>query len=296
MSVIKLQKDHVVRATAANGTIRAFAAYTRGVVEEACNLHELSRTATAALGRTLTAAAMMGTMMKNENDAMSITFNGDGTLGTITATAKPDGTVKGYVGNPNASLPCQVGDKLRVGEIVGQGTLHVVYDLAMGDPYSGVVEIQTGEIGDDLAYYLTTSDQIPSAVALGVLFREDSSVAEAGGFIIQLMDGHTDETAALLEERISALPPITGMLKDGETPQSILEQILGDMDLQILDEKPVAFKCNCDHDRTLKLLSLISNDELQSMIDEGEDIEMVCAFCNSKYTFTPSEIATLIKE
>lgn len=296
MNVINMKRDHVVRATAANGTIRAFAAYSRGLVEDARRMHELSRTATAALGRTLTAAAMMGTMMKGDKDALSIVFNGDGSLGNITVTAKSDGSVKGYVGNPQASLPSKVGEKLRVGEVVGKGTLRIIYDLAMREPYSGVVEIQSGEIADDIAYYLTSSDQIPSAVSLGVLLNEDSSVREAGGFIVQLMDGATDETAALLEERVAALPSMTTMLAEGETPESILERILGDMDLQILEDGPVEFRCDCTRERTLKLLSLVSADELQDMVDEGEDVEMVCAFCNSKYQYSPEEIAGLIEE
>lgn len=296
MNVIDMKRDHVVRATAANGTIRAFAVYSRGFVEDARRMHELSRTATAALGRTLTAAAMMGTMMKGDKDALSIVFNGDGSLGNITVTAKSDGSVKGYVGNPQASLPSKVGEKLRVGEVVGKGTLRIIYDLAMREPYSGVVEIQSGEIADDIAYYLTSSDQIPSAVSLGVLFNDDSSVREAGGFIVQLMDGATDETAALLEERIASLPSVTTMLSEGETPESILERILGDMDLQILEDGPVAFRCDCTRERTLKLLSLVSADELQDMVDEGEDVEMVCAFCNSKYQYSPDEIAALIEE
>lgn len=296
MNVIDMKRDHVVRATAANGTIRAFAVYSRGLVEDAPRMHELSRTATAALGRTLTAAAMMGTMMKGDKDALSIVFNGDGSLGNITVTAKSDGSVKGYVGNPQASLPSKVGEKLRVGEVVGKGTLRIIYDLAMREPYSGVVEIQSGEIADDIAYYLTSSDQIPSAVSLGVLFNDDSSVREAGGFIVQLMDGATDETAALLEERIASLPSVTTMLSEGETPESILERILGDMDLQILEDGPVAFRCDCTRERTLKLLSLVSADELQDMVDEGEDVEMVCAFCNSKYQYSPDEIAALIEE
>lgn len=296
MNVISMKRDHVVRATAANGTIRAFAVYSRSLVEDARAMHGLSRTATAALGRTLTAAVMMGTMMKGDKDALSIVFNGDGSLGNITATAKSDGSVKGYVGNPQASLPSKVGEKLRVGEVVGKGTLRIIYDLAMREPYSGVVEIQSGEIADDIAYYLTSSDQIPSAVSLGVLLNEDSTVREAGAFIVQLMDGATDETAALLEERVAALPSMTTMLTEGETPESILERLLGDMDLQVLEDKPVEFRCDCTRERTLKLLSLVSKDELQSMVDEGEDVEMVCAFCNSKYLYTPEEIAGLVED
>lgn len=218
-----------------------------------------------------------------------------GSLGNITVTAKSDGSVKGYVGNPQASLPSKVGEKLRVGEVVGKGTLRIIYDLAMREPYSGVVEIQSGEIADDIAYYLTSSDQIPSAVSLGVLLNEDSSVREAGGFIVQLMDGATDETAALLEERVAALPSTTTMLTEGETPESILERILGDMDLQILEDGRWSFVAM--HARAhAQALSLVSADELQDMVDEGEDVEMVCAFCNSKYQYSPEEIAGLIEE
>lgn len=294
MNVIQLRSDCVIRATAADGTVRAFAAYTKRTVDDARRMHELSRTATAALGRTLTAGAMMAQTMKGESDALSIVFNGNGPLSNITVTAKTDGSVKGYVGNPQASLPSKAGEKLDVGGIVGAGTLRVIYDIAMREPYSGVVEIQSGEIADDIAYYLTTSDQIPSAVSLGVLLNDDSTVREAGGFIVQMMDGASDETAAELERRIQELPSMTTMLAEGDTPESILERVLGDMGLKILDRKPVAFRCDCSRERTLKLLSLVSEDELQSMVDEGDDIEMVCAFCNEKYVYAPDEVRELI--
>lgn len=296
MNVIKMKRDYVIRATAANGTVRAFAANTKGIVDEARRVHGLSRTATAALGRTLTAAVMMATTMKGDKDALSITFKGDGPIGVVTAIAKTDGSVKGYVGDPKASLPSKAGEKLRVGEVVGKGNLQIVYDLSLREPYSGVVEIQTGEIADDLAYYLTTSDQIPSAVGLGVLLNEDSSVAQAGGFIVQLLDGASDETAAMLEERIAGLPSVTTMLSDGKTPEDILKEILGDMDLQILEDEPASFRCDCSDERTFKLLSLLSGDEIQEMIDDGEDVEMVCSFCNSKYTYSPERLRTLIEE
>ncbi len=290
MSVHMINNDYIVRATAANDTVRAMAAHTRATVEEARKTHELSRTATAALGRALTAACMMGSTMKNEKDALSLVFNGDGSIKNITVTAKSDGSVKGYVGNPLASLPSEVGGKLDVGGIVGKGTLRVIHDLSMRDPYSGVVEIQTGEIADDLAYYFTASDQVPSAVALGVLLNEDSSVHEAGGFIIQMMPGASDELAAKLEERIAAMPSITTLLQDGETPESILERILGDDELKILDRKPTAFRCECNRERTQKLLALIDKAELQSMIDEDQGAELSCVFCNKKYSFTSDEL------
>lgn len=290
MSVTKLQKDHVVRATAADGSVRAIATYTRATVEEARRVHELSRTATAALGRTLSAGVMMGSMMKGKRDALSIVFTGDGPLKNITVTAKSDGSVKGYVGNPRASLPSQMGEKLKVGGIVGKGTLRVIYDIAMREPYSGVVEIQTGEIADDLAYYFASSDQVPSAVLLGVLLNDDSSVREAGGLIIQMMPGASDELAAELEARVARMPQLTTMLRDGETPEDILERVLGDKELKILERTPAVFRCDCSRERTEKLLALMGEDELQSMIDEGKDVEMSCAFCNKKYAYSVDDL------
>ena len=290
MSVHMLKTDYVIHATAANDTVRAMAAYTRATVEKARSTHGLSRTATAALGRVLTAGCMMGSTLKNERDALSIVFTGDGPLKNITVTAKADGSVKGYVGDPQASLPSEVGGKLNVGGIVGKGTLRVIHDLAMRDPYSGVVEIQTGEIADDLAYYFTASDQVPSAVALGVLLNDDNSVREAGGFIIQMMPGATDELAAELEKRVAELPSITAMLQEGETPESILEKILGGDNLKILERKPAEFRCDCSRERTEKLLALMGADELQSLIDEDEGAELSCVFCNEKYAFTTGEL------
>ncbi len=290
MSVHMLNTDYVVHAIAADDTVRALAAHTRATVEKARSVHDLSRTATAALGRTLTAASMMGSTLKNEKDALSIVFNGDGSLGNITVTAKADGSVKGYVGNPRASLPSELGGKLNVGGIVGKGNLRVIHDLAMRDPYSGVVEIQSGEIADDLAYYFTASDQVPSAVSLGVLLNEDSSVREAGGFIIQMMPGASDELAAELEERIASLPSITTMLQEGMKPEGILEKILGDHGLKMLETKPCEFRCDCSRERTLKLLALMGADELNSMIEEGNGAELNCVFCNEKYAFSTDEL------
>jgi molecular chaperone Hsp33 len=296
MSVFALNSDCVVRATAAGGTVRALAAYTRATVEEARKVHGLSRTATAALGRTLSAGVMMGSMMKGERSALSIVFTGDGPLRNVTVTAKTDGSVKGYVGNPQASLPAAAGEKLKVGGIVGKGTLRIIYDVAMRDPYNGLVEIQSGEIADDLAYYFTTSDQIPSAVSLGVLLNDDGTVREAGGLIVQMMPGATDELAAELEERVAAMPQLTSLLAEGKTPEAILEMLLGDKDLNVLSSIPASFRCDCSQERTRKLLALMGVDELQSMVDEGDDVEMACAFCNKKYSFTPDELRQIIED
>ena len=294
MSVHALKTDHIVRATAADGCVRALGAYTRGVVEKARCVHGLSRTATAALGRTLTAGCMMGSTMKGDSDALSIVFTGDGPLKNITVTAKADGSVKGYVGNPTASLPSAAGEKLKVGGIVGKGTLRVIHDIALRDPYSGVVEIQTGEIADDLAYYFTASDQVPSAVALGVLLADDNSVREAGGYIIQMMPGASDELAEEIEQRIAALPSVTEMLSQGERAEDILEKILGEYELNVLEHTPATFRCDCNRERTEKLLALMGPDELQKLIDEDEGAELACVFCNEKYAFSTDELRAIL--
>lgn len=294
MSVVALKGDRVIRAMAAEGAVRVIAAYTRATVEEARVVHGLSRTATAALGRTLTAGAMMGTMMKGERSALSIVFTGDGPLRNITVTAKTDGSVKGYVGNPSASLPSAAGEKLKVGGIVGNGTLRIIYDVAMREPYSGLVEIQSGEIADDLAYYFTVSEQVPSAVLLGVLLGEDGAVREAGGLIVQMMPGASDELAAELEARVAAMPQLTSLFAQGKSPEAILEDLLGDKDLRILGSMPASFRCDCSHERTAKLLALMSSQELEDIASEGKDMEMTCAFCNKKYSFSPEELRQII--
>ena len=289
--------DRIIRATAGDGAIKMAVINARDTVERARQIHGCAPTACAALGRTLCAASLMGQDMKEENAALTIRINGGGPLGGIVAVSDCDGNVRGYVGNPATELPLRSDGKLNVGAAVGRdGMFTVSRDIGLREPYIGSVELVSGEIAEDLTAYLLESEQVPSACALGVLVDTDCTVKAAGGFIVQLMDGATDETAALLEERIASLPSVTTMLSEGETPESILERILGDMDLQILEDGPVAFRCDCTRERTLKLLSLVSADELQDMVDEGEDVEMVCAFCNSKYQYSPDEIAALIEE
>ena len=289
--------DRIIRATAGDGAIKMAVINARDTVERARQIHGCAPTACAALGRTLCAASLMGQDMKEENAALTIRINGNGPLGGIVAVSDCEGNVRGYVGNPATELPLRSDGKLNVGAAVGRdGMFTVSRDIGLREPYIGSVELVSGEIAEDLTAYLLESEQVPSACALGVLVDTDCTVKAAGGFIVQLMDGATDETAALLEERIASLPSVTTMLSEGETPESILERIWGDMDLQILEDGPVAFRCDCTRERTLKLLSLVSADELQDMVDEGEDVEMVCAFCNSKYQYSPDEIAALIEE
>ncbi len=291
-----MQGDYIVRAIAAGGDIRAFAAYTLDTVEEARKRHNLSPVACAALGRTLTGAVMMGTMLKSEDDLLTIQINGDGPIGNIMVTANSAGQVKGFVGNPDVMLPPSPIGKLDVGGAVGNGVMTVIKDMGLKDPYAGQVILQTGEIAEDLTYYFATSEQVPSSVGLGVLMnRDDATVAQAGGFIVQLMPFASDETLAKLEENIRNLDSVTTMLSDGLTPEGILEKLLDGLDVEFTDTLPVCYHCNCDRERIEKALISIGRKELQSMIDDGKPITMNCHFCNTNYTFTTDELKELLK-
>lgn len=282
--------DYIVRGIAANGTVRAFAARTTETVTEARERHFTYPVVTAALGRLLTAGAMMGSMMKGDKDLITLTVKGDGPIGNMTVTADSHGNVKGFPGNPSVDIPLKYAGKLDVGAAVGNGTLNIVMDLGLTDPYNGTVELQTGEIGDDLAYYFTVSEQTPSAVGLGVMVDTDSSVKHAGGFIIQIMPDVEEETIAALEKKISETSPVTTLMEEGMTPEMILEHILGDLDLEITEKEDVRFHCNCNKERVSEALATISKADLQEMIDEGEDIEVKCFFCNTAYKFTVDEL------
>ena len=291
----EILNDYIVRATAAGGEIRAFAAYTLNTVEEARNKHGLSPVATAALGRTLTGAVIMGTMLKSDDDLITIQINGDGPIGNIMVTANNKGQVKGFVGNPSVMLPPSPLGKLDVGGAVGNGVMTVIKDMGLKDPYAGQVILQTGEIAEDLTYYFATSEQIPSSVGLGVLMnRDDATVAQAGGFIVQLMPFASDETIAKLEENIRGLDSVTGMLSKGLSPEQMLKTLLDGFDVEFTETVPVSFYCNCDRARIEKALISIGRDELKSMIDDGKPITMNCHFCNTDYTFTTDELKTLL--
>ncbi len=282
--------DYIVRGIAANGTVRAFAARTTETVAEARKRHFTYPVVTAALGRLLTAGAMMGSMMKGDKDLITLTVKGDGPIGNMTVAADSHGNVKGFPGNPSVDIPLKYAGKLDVGAAVGNGTLNIVMDLGLTDPYNGTVELQTGEIGDDLAYYFTVSEQTPSAVGLGVMVDTDSSVKHAGGFIIQIMPDVEEETIAALEKKISETSPVTTLMEEGMTPEMILEHILDDLDLEITEKEDVRFHCNCSKERVSEALATISKTDLQEMIDEGEDIEVKCFFCNTAYKFTVDEL------
>ena len=286
--------DHIVRATAAQEHIRAFAVDSTELVAEAREIHHTFPVVTAALGRLLSASAMMGSMMKGDDDLITLTIKGDGPIGSLTVTADSHGNVKGFPGNPSVDIPTRGESKLDVGGAVGQGVRTVSMDLGLKEPYNGQVELQTGEIGDDLAYYFTVSEQTPSAVALGVMVGKDSSVLHSGGFIIQLMPDAPEEVIAALEEKIAGLEPVTTLMERGLRPADILQLVLGDLDLIISEEKPVRFHCNCSRERVFGALATLSTADLESILADDEEIEVKCHFCNSTYKFGVDEIRAIL--
>ena len=289
-------KDYIVRGIAANGTVRAFAVDTTETVAHAAKIHNTYPVVTAALGRLLSAGAMMGSMMKGEDDIITLTIKGDGPIGSITVTADSHGNVKGFPGNPAVDIPSKYPGKLDVSGAIGAGTLTVVMDLGLAEPYNGMVELQTGEIGDDLAYYFTVSEQTPSAVGLGVMVDTDCSVRHSGGFIIQMMPDVLDETIEKVEANLAKISSVTDMMEQSMTPEDILKALLGDLDLEITDRSPVQFYCNCNKDRVAASLATIQTKDLQEIIDDGEDIEVKCYFCNTAYNFTVDELKGIISE
>ena len=282
--------DYMVRATAANAQIRAFAITSRETVERARQAHDLSPVVTAALGRLMTGAVMMGSMLKDDKDMLTLQIGGAGPVHGLTVTADSHGNVKGYADNPQAMMPPNSVGKLDVGGVIGAGVLTVIKDMGLKEPYSSTIELTTGEIGDDLTYYFAASEQIPSSVALGVLMEKNNTVKQAGGFIIQLMPFTSDEVIAKLEDKLTHMSPVTTMLEEGNTPEQILELVLGDMDLEITDKMPVQFHCNCSKERVEKVLVSLGKKELQDLIDEGKDVELNCHFCNTNYVFTVEEL------
>ena len=288
--------DYMIRATAAKGQVRAFAATTREMVEFARNAHNTSPVATAALGRLMTGGAMMGAMMKGENDLLTIKIEGDGPIGGLTVTADSKGGVKGYAFHPEVMLPPNAQGKLDVGGALGIGVLTVIRDIGLKEPYVGQTILVSGEIAEDLTYYFTTSEQTPSSVALGVLMNRENTVRQAGGFILQMMPGASEEVISGLEQKLAQITSITALLDEGRTPEKILEYILGDFGLEILDRLPVRFQCNCSRGRIEKALVSVGKQELQQMIDEGETIEVNCHFCNRHYPVTVEELKVLLAQ
>ena len=285
--------NELVRAIAANAQIRAFACNTREMAEDARRAHNTSPVVTAALGRLLSAGAMMGSMLKGDKDLLTLQVKGDGPMRGLTVTADAKGCVKGYPIVPDVIVPANALGKLDVGGAIGKGTLSVIKDMGLKEPYVGQTQLQTGEIAEDLTYYFAASEQVPSAVGLGVLMNKDNTVRQAGGFIIQLMPFAEEGVIARLEENLAKVASVTALLEEGNAPAGMLQILLDGMDPEITDTSEVFFRCNCSKERIERVLISLGKEELSDMIQEGEPIEVNCQFCNKSYSFTVDELKTL---
>ena len=288
--------DYIVRATAADASIRAFAITSRELVETARKDHNTSPIMTAALGRLLSGAAMMGVMLKGEMDLLTLQIQCSGPAKGLTVTADSHGNVKGFASNPVVELPPNAEGHLNVGGALDLGILSVIKDMGLKEPYVGQTHLVSGEIAEDLAYYFATSEQVNSSVALGVLMEKDNTVKQAGGFILQLMPFAEEEVIEQLEKNIGKLPSVTTMLEEGNTPEDMIARILEGLDMEILDKIPTAFECNCSKERVEAAIISIGKDEIQSMIDEGEPIEVNCHFCSSHYIFSVDELKEILEK
>ncbi|WP_148866590.1 Hsp33 family molecular chaperone HslO [Thermosediminibacter litoriperuensis] len=284
-------KDYMVRAIDEDAGILAFAARTTEMVEKARTTHGCSPTATAALGRLLTAAAMMGSMLKDEGDTVTLRVDGGGPAGTLLAFSDFRGNVKGYMGNPSADLPLNEKGKLDVSGIVGrEGTLTVIKDLGLKEPYVGQVPLVSGEIAEDITYYFARSEQVPSAVSLGVLVDRDQRVKAAGGFIIQLLPGSTEETAVFIEEKIKGIKPVTELLDEKNSPEDLINLILPGFKLKFLARQPVSYRCSCSRERLESVLLNLGRGEVEEILKAQQRIELVCQYCRERYEFTGEDV------
>lgn len=287
-------EDYIIRATAADNSIRAFAATARETVEYARKCHNTSPVATAALGRLLTAGGMMGSMMKGKKDLLTLQIKGKGAIGGITVTADSAGNVKGYVDEPMVLLPANAAGKLDVSGAIGPGRLTVIRDIGMKEPYVGQTDLVSGEIAEDLTYYYAVSEQVPSSVALGVLMGRDNTVKQAGGFIIQLMPDTDGDVIDELEGRLNEIKSVTSMMENGMSPENILEAVLGGLGVNIMDRASMRFNCNCSKKRVEKALISVGRAELENILMAGEPIEMNCHFCNTSYRYDINELRELL--
>lgn len=286
--------NYILRATAKDGEVRIFAAITTEMVEKARKTHDLSRTASAALGRLLTAGSIMGVMLKGDKDTLTLSINGGGEAGNLVVVANSKGNVKGYISNPFVDPPRNSKGKLNVGGAIGvNGTLNVIKDLGLKEPYSSQVPIRTGEIGDDIAYYFTVSEQTPSAVVVGVQV-EDEGIKSAGGLIVQMMPGSNPLLADIITYRLEEIPQLSVLIGEGKTGEDILNMLFDDMDLKILEKIEIDYLCDCSKERVERALISMGREELESIKDE-ENIEIQCHFCNTKYSFSKKDIEGLIK-
>lgn len=288
-------KDYLIRGMDKEGTIRIFVASTTNMVEAARTAHNTAPTSTAAIGRSLTAAAMMGVMMKNEDDRLTLKIAGGGPIGTIMMVANNMGDVKGYVDNPCADVPSRSDGKLDVKGVVGtNGNITTIMDLGLKDPYIGQANLVSGEIAEDIASYYLVSEQQPSAVSLGVLVDTDISVKAAGGYIIQLLGGISEESIVKIEEALKVIEPVSTLIDKGLSPEDIMHKILPEFDMQVLDKMEVRYKCDCSRARLEGVIKSIGNDEIKAIIEEDGKAEVVCHFCNTKYQFTKEDLEKII--
>ena len=276
-------KDYMVRATAANAQIRAFACTTRETVETARAAHNTSPVVTAALGRLLSAGVMMGSMLKGDDELITLQIKGDGPIGGLTVTADRNGHVKGYANVPDVILPANAQGKLDVGGAVGAGVLSVIRDMGLKDPYVGQTDLQTGEIAEDLTYYFAVSEQVPSVVGLGVLMNRDNTVRQAGGFIVQLMPGATEDEITRLEKNIGAMPGVTTLLQQGKSIPDILNMALDGFNPELLDSTRIDYCCDCSLDRVERTIRSLGKKEVEKLRDEDPIAEVNCQFCGKQY-------------
>ncbi len=296
MNTISKNSDYIVRATAANHQIRAFAISSTNTIEEARQRHNTSPIATVALGRLMSAGAMMGAMMKGDDDIITIQIKGDGPIGGLTVTADAKANVKGYVNHPEVMLPLNSAGQLDVEKALGIGVLSVIKDIGLREPYVGDTILVTSDVTQDITYYFATSEQVPTSVGLNVIMSKDNTVKSAGGFIIQLLPDASEEIISALEKKIKEVKNVTTMLEHGYTPEQMLEELLGEFGLDILDKIPTQFYCNCSKERMSRALISIGRKELSSLIEEGRTIEVNCHFCGSHYNFDVEELKDLLKK
>lgn len=288
--------DYIVRAMSKDGYVKAAAITSAGIVERARCIHKTTPTATAALGRVLTAASIMGNMQKVENGALTLQFKGGGPLGTILATSDAQGNVRGYVQNPAISLLEKYAGKLDVGAAVGSdGMLTVIRDLQMKEPYIGSIKLVSGEIAEDITAYFAQSEQIPTACALGVLVGEDHAVRAAGGYLLQLLPGAPDGVIDRIEKGIREAGAVTPLLSSGMSPEEILKKVMPDFELELFERDPVEYRCYCSRERVTSTLVAIGRKDLQEIVDEGKPINIECQFCDTVYTFTPEQVKELLE-
>ena len=287
-------QDYIIRATAADDSIRAFAATTRQMVEDARCAHDTTPVCTAALGRLLTGGVMFGSMLKEDKALVTLQIRSDGPAGGITVTADSHFHAKGYVNNPHVQIPLKPNGKLDVSGAIGSGTLTVIRDIGLKEPYVGTIQMPSGEIAEDLTLYFAESEQIPSAVGLGVLVDRDWSVKQAGGFLLQLMPGARDEVIDALEKRIAKVSSVTDMLEKGMLPEDILESLIGSFGLQISEKHKVSFACNCSKERIERALISIGPKDVQEMIEEGRPVEVGCQFCGKQYRFDVEDLKRIL--